>query len=136
MTESQGYRTKQRAIIEKVFAENSGHITIDGLLNDLKKRGETVGRTTVYRTLEKLVNEGKARKYSSSMGESVCYQYTEKSHKCTEHFHLKCDGCGRLIHIECEHITGLSKHIKKDHKFTVNNLKTILYGICEDCAKQ
>ncbi|MBP3706713.1 MAG: transcriptional repressor [Clostridia bacterium] len=134
MPKCDGYKTKQREVIEKVFALSGGHVTVDSLLEKLNKKGESVGRTTVYRTLEKLESEGKARKYISSPGESACYQYISKAHQCSEHFHLKCESCGRLIHIECVHITELSKHISDTHNFKVNNLKTVLYGVCEECA--
>lgn len=134
MPKSDGYRTKQREIIEKVFALSEGHVTVDSLLEKLNNKGENVGRTTVYRTLEKLEGEGRARKYVSPSGESACYQYIPEKNECSEHFHLKCEECGKLIHIECEHITELSKHISDNHNFKVNNLKTVLYGVCEECA--
>lgn len=128
------YKTKQREKIEEIFASSGGHETVDSLFEKLVNRGENIGRTTVYRTLEKLQNEGKARKYATAPGESVCYQYVSSKHHCNEHFHLKCEQCGRLIHIECDHINELSKHINDTHNFRVNNLKTVLYGVCEQCA--
>ena len=133
MAEISGYKTKQREIIERTFAMSHGHETVDSLLEKLTKKGENIGRTTVYRTLLKLEGEGKARRYVSSPGESVCFQYVS-SHDCNEHFHLKCEECGKLFHVECEQITLLSEHIKNDHNFRVNNLKTVLYGVCEECS--
>ncbi len=125
------YKTKQKAAILKAVKENStGHFTVDGVTEMLKKNNISIGRTTVYRALEKLADEGKVRKYTSA-GESACYQYITDD--CHEHFHLKCEKCGRLIHIECEHINELAQHIAKEHNFTVNKLKTVLYGVCEDC---
>lgn len=126
------YKTKQRSVIENVIKNESKHITVDGVMLKLKENGDNIGRTTVYRTLEKLSSEGKVRKYVNA-GESACYQYI--SDNCQEHFHLKCSNCGKLIHIECKHIDELASHIEKEHNFTVNKLKTVLYGICEDCAK-
>ena len=134
MIKSGGYKTRQREKIEEIFALSGGHETVDSLLEKLNEKGENIGRTTVYRTLLKLESEGKARKYSAAPGESVCYQYISDNHHCDEHFHLKCECCGRLIHIECDHITELSRHISDTHNFRVNNLKTVLYGVCEQCA--
>lgn len=134
MTKMGGYKTKQREKIEEVFALSGGHETVDSLFEKLNESGENIGRTTVYRTLEKLESEGKARKYAASPGESVCYQYIFSAHQCNEHFHLKCEVCGKLIHIECDHISELSRHINETHNFKVNNLKTVLYGVCEQCA--
>lgn len=132
---STGYQTKQRAIIEEYLRKNGDkHYTVDTLCELLSRSGNTVGRTTVYRFLERLSGEGRVRKYINSAGESVCYQYVVDSVECSEHFHLKCEKCGRLIHMDCEHLTHLKKHINTEHGFNINPLKTIFYGVCEGCS--
>lgn len=129
------YKTKQRALVEDALMKLNGrHITVEELTEQLALSGKSVGRTTVYRCLEKLVCEGKAQKYAS-VGESTCYQYLAET-DCHEHFHLKCVDCGRLIHIECEHISELAKHIGDEHGFTVDKLKTVLYGKCKECSEK
>lgn len=130
---NQGYKTRQRALIEQTLEENGDrHITAEELSERLAQKGFAVGRTTVYRTLERLAEEGKVQKYTA-IGESACYQYIE-SNECCEHFHLKCVSCGKLIHIECNHLAALSEHIAAEHGFQVDMLKTVLYGLCGDCA--
>lgn len=131
----QGYRTRQRELIEKTLKALGGkHITAEALTEQLDKNGYSVGRTTVYRCLERLVEDGVAQKYTA-IGESACYQYLGAA-DCVEHFHLKCTGCGRLIHIECEQLSELASHITAEHGFRVDKLKTVLYGLCEECAKK
>lgn len=134
MSTSSGYRTKQRVFVEGILRKNAGrHLTVDEIVDMLSLCGTPVGRTTVYRCLEKLIEEGSVQKYVASSGESACYQYLTDD-CCHEHFHLKCTGCGKLIHIECGHIAELSEHIACEHGFKVDKLKTVLYGICEECA--
>lgn len=131
----QGYKTRQRAVIEQALKKNGDrHITVEELSEQLLQSGEAVGRTTVYRSLERLVEEGKAQKYTA-IGESACYQYISGG-ECCEHFHLKCVSCGKLIHIECRRLAALSEHIAAEHGFKVDMLKTVLYGLCEECAKK
>ena len=128
------YITRQRKIIEQyIVSMGDGHFTVDSLCAALLQNGETVGRTTVYRCVEKLKNEGKLRKYIQNAGESACYQYINDDH-CHEHFHLKCEKCGSLIHMNCDEMNSLVEHIKSHHGFSLNPLKTVIYGICEDCA--
>ncbi|MBE6728096.1 MAG: transcriptional repressor [Ruminococcaceae bacterium] len=128
-----GYKTKQRAIVEEALRQNNGnHITVEELTEQIALQGNAVGRTTVYRCLEKLVSEGRVQKYAA-VGESACYQYLSDE-GCHDHFHLKCVSCGKLIHIECEHITELAKHIGEEHGFSVDKLKTVLYGKCKECS--
>lgn len=130
-----GYKTKQRALTEQALQKNGDrHITAEELTEQLERSGHTVGRTTVYRCLEKMVAEGKVQKYTA-IGESACYQYLGEK-DCCEHFHLKCTRCGKLIHIECSHLSELSAHIRAEHGFTVDKLKTVLYGLCGDCAEK
>ncbi len=131
------YRTKQREIIEKFLRENSNtHFTVDSLCALLEKEGNSVGRTTVYRCLERLSQEGQLRKYTQAAGESSCYQYIAYGSDCHEHFHLKCEKCGKLLHIECEQLGELGDHIKSHHNFVVNPLKTVLYGVCQRCSEE
>ncbi len=129
-----GYKTKQKSLIESMISADDGiHYTVDSLTDALNLKGESVGRTTVYRCLENMVKDGKVRKYVRQSGESACYQYISSTNDCKEHFHLKCEKCGKLIHVDCEHMNELSTHIEKEHAFAVDRLKTVLYGVCGEC---
>lgn len=135
MMKKTSYNTKQKSAILRCIKDNKDkHFTVDSLCENLFQNGDAVGRTTVYRFLEKLSNDGVLRKYAASQGESVCYQYVDNHNDCTEHFHLKCEECGSLIHMECDEMSELVRHIKKHHGFSLNPLKTVIYGICEECA--
>lgn len=127
------YKTKQRQLILDCLINNKEkHLTADDVIDYLKDKGNPVGKTTIYRYLDKLVAEGYVRRYFVEEGVSSCYQYIE-GEKCHEHFHLKCVGCGSLMHLECNYIESLQEHISNNHKFKVDNLKTVFYGRCEGC---
>lgn len=129
------YITKQRIqIIECLKKHKNEHLTVDGLVAHLAQEGEHVGRTTVYRTLDKLCREGMLRRYELSGESCACYQYIDNDEGCTEHFHLKCESCGELIHLGCHRLGELSGHIEAEHAFKVNNAKTVLYGTCAKCC--
>lgn len=129
------YKTKQKtAIMQCIERMGDKHFTIDELCDTLNKKGETVGRTTVYRFVEKLSGDGVLRKFVMPQGESSCYQYVGDNNHCNEHFHLKCERCGSLIHIDCDEMSALAEHIKEHHGFYLNPLKTVIYGVCEDCT--
>lgn len=129
------YKTKQKtAILQCVEKMGDKHFTIDIICKKLSSKGEGAGRTTVYRYLETLTEEGILRKFVMPQGESSCYQYVGQQAECHEHFHLKCEKCGSLIHMQCEEMNSIAEHIKSHHGFALNPLKTVIYGICEDCA--
>jgi len=130
------YRTKQRTAILDFLKNNvEEHITADKIIEHFKANGNPIGKSTVYRYLDNLVEENIVRKYAASeRGDSACYQYINGSKDCCHHFHMKCSKCGALIHLDCHEIEELTEHIYKEHKFKLDICKTILYGTCERCA--
>ena len=136
MSES-GYKTKQKSEILDFLKNNSDReFTVDGLVGLLKDEGVLVGRTTVYRYLDYLVKNGDVRKYVSESTRQATFQYLEHKHECEEHMHLKCIRCGKLIHLSCDFMNGVCDHILSHHNFRIDNAKTTLLGLCEDCYKE
>lgn len=132
-----GYNTKQRREILACLQENKNkHLTADNVYNILISQGVAVGRTTVYRHLERLYCDKTVRKFTLGDSSCACYQLADDSDGCHNHYHLKCTVCGALLHTECDFLNELSEHIFKDHNFTVDGEKTVLYGICETCRRK
>lgn len=137
MNQATNYKTRQKtAVLQCIKAMGDKHFTVDSLCAALEKNGQSVGRTTVYRFAEKLSDEGTLQKYVMPKGESVCYQFVGENNKCREHFHLKCEKCGRLIHMDCSEMNDFANHIKNSHDFCVDTLKTVIYGVCGECENK
>lgn len=136
MAISNEYKTKQREIIQN-YLENHGenHVTIDEVLNHLRDNNISVGRTTIYRYMEKLTEAGTLRKYFLEEGMGACYQYVGENEECHSHFHLKCIKCGVLLHVKCDYLAGADKHILEEHGFEIDNTKTVFYGWCKSCKE-
>ena len=128
------YSTKQRAIILDFLKENTAHVTAGDILSHLKEQGIKIGVATVYRTLDKFVSEGVLRKMIIDERSGACYQYIQCDSTC-KHFHLKCIKCGGLIHLSCDFLNEMERHILNDHGFTVASGKTVIYGYCSDCKE-
>lgn len=133
-----GYKTKQREYILEFLRSCGGrHITVVEIVRHLQDSGTPVGTATVYRNLEQLVEEGMVRKYVLDGKSSACYQFLDTlPEACQEHFHLKCTQCGRLFHVSCDYLSQLEGHLLEHHGFVVDHTKTVLYGLCADCAKK
>lgn len=128
------YKTRQsEQILEYIKQHADSHLTADAIAEALKN--SRVGKTTVYRHLEKLCGEGLVRKYILQEGKSACYQYAGGD-CCHSHFHLKCLKCSCLIHLECEHLDGIEKHISEHHGFRIDSSRTVFYGLCDKCAAE
>lgn len=122
------YNTKQKKLILNTIKSSDKSFTIKEIYNILDKK---VGLTTIYRLVESLEREGFLNK-NISEDNTTYYQYFEKCDN-DNHFYLKCEKCGSMIHIDCECIKDIKKHIFKEHNFSLSDEHTIINGICEKC---
>lgn len=93
-----------------------------------------MGEATVYRTLSKLASKGVLKRYTGD-GSGASYQLND-SEECASHFHLKCERCGTLIHMDCTFMTDMKNHIEQSHSFCVDIGKTVIYGLCGECSNK
>ena len=133
------YRTHQRdELIDAMQRIPAGHFTVQDLYAYLKQNGSAIGTTTVYRQLEKMVDEGIVNKYLIDGTSPACFEYAGDRHHADDEvcFHLKCEKCGVLIHMHCDELKEIAGHLKEEHHFTLNPLRTVFYGLCESCASR
>ena len=132
------YKTKQREqLLDYLKTVPGKHITVGEICGFLRDNGAVISTTTVYRQLEKMVNEGIVNKYIIDANSPACFEYIQKEVNCHEHecFHCKCEKCGKLIHLHCDEISNVERHILEEHGFRIDSLRTVFYGICEECQQ-
>lgn len=129
------YNTRQKKLVYDFLFKNSGsQFTCDEITLSLLQEGTPVGKTTVYRQLEKLITEGKIKKLNPHKGKSFVYQFLDENLECNTHMHLRCVKCGKYVHLSCEFMQSVSSHIYEHHSFVVDNEKTEILGICKACT--
>ena len=128
MNRNESYKTKQKDIILDSIKKQKHEFTIKDIYRSIKDK---VGLTTIYRLVDKLVEEKRLNKTISS-DNITYYQYLEECNE-ENHFYLKCDKCGNLTHVDCDCIEELTNHIFKDHKFKPSKDHIIIEGICNKC---
>ncbi len=136
MSSHSKYKTKQREILLGYLSTVPGvHITASDVCEYFKKQGASIGQSTVYRQLENLVDEGIINKYIIDGNSPACFEYVgEDSHEDTEVcFHCKCEKCGKLIHLRCDELEAIQGHLYENHKFKLDPVRTVFYGLCDDC---
>ncbi|MBR1821984.1 MAG: transcriptional repressor [Clostridia bacterium] len=127
------YSTRQKRELLSFLKERSlQHFSVDEVVFEMQDRGEKIGRSTVYRYLELLAEQGSVRKYQSVQGITQ-YQHVEDAASCDDHFHMMCSRCGNLLHVDCAVMRTMSEHLMKDHGFRLDSRETILVGVCEKC---
>ena len=131
MRKRESYHTKQKEKILSMIKKQKKEFTVKQLYNSLNNE---IGLTTIYRLIDKLVYNGRLNKYIAE-DNNTYYQYLEECHE-ENHFYLKCDNCGNLIHIDCDCIKELSQHIIEKHQFCPTKDKFIINGICNKCNRK
>ena len=129
------YKTKQQELLQSCFKAMQGrHFTAEDVAAYFQKQNISIGIATIYRQIEKFVAMGVVQKYFLGEQNAACFQYMgEECHKEVSHFHLKCEKCGTLIHLECHDLEQLSSHLMAEHGFALDPFRTVFYGLCENC---
>ena len=130
------YKTKQREqLLDYLKTVPGKHITVGEICGFLRDNGAVISTTTVYRQLEKMVNEGIVNKYIIDANSPACFEYIEKEINCHEHecFHCKCEKCGKLFHMHSEELEELQEELKAKHRFSMDPRRTVFYGVCDAC---
>ena len=85
-------------------------------------------------TVEQLLAAmGTVRRFAPESGGSAAYQAMDPGH-CDAHLHLKCVGCGRLIHLDTGVSDALQADLLRAAGFTVDGRSTTIYGTCAACG--
>ena len=131
------YKTKVRATLFEFLQENSdrGFSAID-LLTYLRLNIEGVNKTTVYRNLDRLCEQGIIYKYREPEHEGWFYQYSKEHSHCNTHMHGKCSLCGKLFHIEDDFIFDFQEKVQKTYGLGIDFGKTLIIGVCQNCTNK
>jgi Fur family ferric uptake transcriptional regulator len=129
------YHTRQQdELIAYLEAHPENHHTAAQIRDHLAQMGKPISTATIYRQMERFVAEGTVRKYLLETGDSACYEYVgEQKRRCASHFHCKCEKCGRLIHLDCDELQEIRRHLREHHGFAWDSGRTVFYGICDQC---
>ena len=131
MARGESYNTKQKDIILYAIKQKRREFTIKDIYNQVEHK---TGLTTIYRLVDKLIQDGRLSKYIGK-DNITYYQYLEECNE-DNHFYLKCEHCGNVIHIDCNCIEKMSTHIFKKHQFKLNKEHIIINGICNKCISK
>jgi Fur family transcriptional regulator, ferric uptake regulator len=103
-------------------------VTADELYARLRVTNPGVGRATVFRTLERLVEAGVARRLEQE-GHVYGYVLCRPEH----HHHLVCTTCGRVEDIGEAYIGPMASRIQRERGFQVDDARLDFYGRCAAC---
>src|SRR5438093_418842 len=126
---SGGKRSTKRDRILNIFLRQEGHLTADDLSGLVHREDPQIGRATVYRTLQWMVDAGIARKVDFGEGRSRF----EPSYRHPRHFHLICARCHRSSEFLSSDIESLMEEIAAARNFAATQAVVQIHGTCEEC---
>lgn len=123
--------TRQRAAIAKLLEQVDDFRTAQELHEELRKRGDAIGLTTVYRTLQSLSDAGELDVLRTSSGEAM-YRRCSSHH----HHHLVCRNCGRTVEVEGPAVESWATRTAAEHGFAEVSHTLEIFGTCQECASR
>lgn len=130
------YHTKQRELLISFVKNNKQTaFTANEIASALCKENG-IGKSTVYRLVTKLTDDGVLKRFYDEGKKSAVYQYVDHESGCDRHFHLKCTDCGKTVHLEDKTTEAALKSILLDNQFVMDEGKTILFGKCKGCKEE
>jgi Fur family ferric uptake transcriptional regulator len=118
-------------MIVDALARMPGHFTVDALAAQVRSRGRTASRATVYRAIPLLLEAGLV----VATGRPGEQQMFEAGFGQQHHDHLICQRCGKVVEFELEAIEILQRSVAERHGFELVGHRHELHGICPECQQ-
>ena len=121
--------TRQRSAIVDLLDNTEEFRSAQDLHDELRKRGECIGLTTVYRTLQSLAEVGSVDVLRTDSGESL-FRRCSSGH----HHHLVCRHCGFTVEVDGPEVERWSHEVAESNGFVDVSHTVEIFGNCRECA--
>lgn len=128
-----GRMTEQRLLIVQLLAEQAGQIDADSLFELASTQESSIGRATVYRTLNTLADAGLLqRRYLSLDHERLYFELPSQE----SDYLLTCRVCHQTMAFQSDLLRKLKDELAKHHGFDDIRICVCADGICSSCQEQ
>jgi Fur family ferric uptake transcriptional regulator len=121
--------TRQRAAVVRLLDQINDFRSAQELHEQLRRQGEGIGLTTVYRTLQSLSDAGEVDVLRTDTGEAI-YRRCSSHH----HHHLVCRRCGRTVEVEGPAVERWADRVAAEHGFSQVSHTVEIFGQCAECT--
>lgn len=122
------YETPQRRVILRTLASAPGYISAQTLHEQLRRAGERIALTTVYRALYRYARAGHIDATFDDAGEHLF--------RAGRGPYLRCRACGRGVPVDADPVAEWAGTQAADHGFTDIHTFIDLLGLCRDCTAE
>jgi Fur family transcriptional regulator, ferric uptake regulator len=123
--------TGQRQLLLQLIQEHGGHLDAHELYRLASERNPRLSLSTVYRTMNLLRDLGLVSEVH--LGEEHHHYELRAT---SEHCHLVCIHCGRVVEIGYELIEQLKATVAEQHDFEITEAQVDLVGVCAACRRK
>lgn len=120
--------TRQRTAVLETLQQLDNFLSARDIHRRLQERGEKVGLTTVYRTLQSLT-EMKAVDVLHTDGGEALYRLCSDHH----HHHLVCTDCGATVEVSGGPVERWASKLAADNGYSMTGHSAEIFGLCGDC---
>ncbi len=125
-----GRSTRQRAAVSALLDSLDDFRSAQEIHEQLRRDGEGIGLTTVYRTLQGLAEAGEVDVLRTDSGESVYRRCATAEH----HHHLVCRRCGTAVEIEGPAVESWAQKVAEANGFSQLSHTVEIFGLCRECG--
>jgi Fur family ferric uptake transcriptional regulator len=124
--------TRQAEALASVLGSLPGFLSAQQIHAELRRRGERIGLTTVYRHLQVLSEDGQLDTIRDTSGETRYRRCRSEVH----HHHLICRQCGASVEVEGRPVEQWAEKVAAESGFTAVEHTVELFGLCPRCGSQ
>lgn len=121
--------TTARLTILEILCQHEDHLTSSELLRLVQERDETIGRASVFRTLDLLTELAIIRPTYLRANTPHYIMMPESGH----HAHIICTQCSQVTELDDCAVDGLLQDWGVQHNVEITGHVLELYGQCVDC---
>ncbi len=121
--------TRQRTAVARLLDTAEDFRSAQEIHEELRRNGEGIGLTTVYRTLQGLADAGEIDMLRTGTGEAM-YRRCSSHH----HHHLVCRHCGHTVEVEGPAVERWAERVAGEHGFSDLSHTVEIFGCCPRCA--
>lgn len=121
-------RTEPRRAVARLIAEQDGHFSAADLVVEARRRRLGLGRATIFRTLDLLVDVKAVERLDLPTGEHA-YVACDPNH----HHHVVCSGCGRSRDVDDHGLRAVVAEVARHTGYRIDEHRLELFGRCPAC---
>ncbi len=128
-----GYKlTNARLTVLHVLEEDGGHVTSGELLDKVAAIDSSIGRASVFRTLELFTRLGIVRPTYIDSSVTPTYVMLPGGH----HHHIICTHCRRVIEFDDCGLGALAEELERRLHVRLTGHLLEFYGLCDQCLNE